>query len=131
MRAASALALLVSGAGCCPAGLRPAEAELRPLFDRINRDLFDGAVEAELYWFDGPGMRGCYLPEGHLCAATGRPVILIRRRLTGAELTGALAHEMIHAARGDTGHGGDHGPAFLREARRAADRLGLPVHVVR
>jgi hypothetical protein len=46
------------------------------------------------------------------------------RRLAGAELTGALAHEMFHAARGDTGHGGDHGPAFLREARRAADRLG-------
>lgn len=66
--------------------------------DAREATLLDLAHElgATVHYSDLPGtLRGVWDPDG--------PRILLRRRLTGAQRASTLAHEIIHARRGDRG----------------------------
>lgn len=94
--------------------------DLRPHFDKLNRDYFQGRLTAVLRWTPRAGTTSTHRK------VAGSDVITISRRFDGPKvpaeaLWGVLSHEMLHIALPPTGNGtrrNVHHKAF-RAAERA------------
>jgi len=78
--------------------------DLRPLFDRLNQELFDGRLSAVLRWTPRFGSTSTHRKQGNV------DVVTISRRFDGAKVPleavlGVLAHEMLHIAHPPKGNG--------------------------
>jgi len=78
--------------------------DLRPLFDQLNGELFEGRLSATLRWTPRFGTTSTHRKLG------GADVLTISRRFDGEKVPldavkGVLAHEMLHIAHPPKGNG--------------------------